>query len=131
MITPILPLSDKALEALSYVIVTATEGGHYTREDYAEWTTYKHGDTEKGFRAEVTLHPNDDVEGISLEPIRMTPEELGKRLAERFNLDKMPSHHALMILRLLAGDEDIAGEMDVIDSGAILQVAVYGETIYG
>jgi hypothetical protein len=131
MITPILPLSDKALEALSYVIVTATEGGHYTREDYAEWTTYVHKDTPKGFYAEVTLHPNDDVEGISLEPIRMTPQELGKRLAERFNLDKMPAHHALMILRLLKGDEDIAGEMDVIDSGAILQVAVYGETIYG
>jgi hypothetical protein len=48
-------LSDKALEAFSFIIVTATEGGEYTRSDYRKWTDYKHGDTDKGFRAEVTV----------------------------------------------------------------------------
>jgi hypothetical protein len=36
-----------------------------------------------------------------------------------------------LIARLIAGDEDAAGEADVIDSGALLQIAVYGEVIFG
>lgn len=124
-------LSDAALEALSYVIVTATEGGSYTRDDFREWTAYKHGDTATGFRAEVTVYPNADVDGISLEPVRLTPEELGRRIYDRFNLKKFGTHISTNILRLLNGDEDVAGEMDVIDSGAVLQIAVYGDVVYG
>jgi hypothetical protein len=137
--------SVKALEALSNVIVTATEGGHYTREDYRKWTDYKHGDTlmasmvngslvtEKYFRAEVTVTPQKDAlaEGIPAKPIRMTPEELGGRLFPRLLDPKMAAHHRALIARLLAGDEDAAGEADVIDSGALLQIAVYGEVIFG
>lgn len=134
-------LSDKALEAFSYVIVTATEGGHYTREDYKEWTAYKHGETDKGFRAEVTVHPSkaafsdsvllDDPHGLLTKPIRLTPEVLAGRLFPKLIDPKMAGHHRAMIARLLAGDEDIAGEMDVIDAGAILQIAVYGDVIFG
>lgn len=125
--------SDKALEALSYIIVTATEGGEYTREDFRKWTTYKHGETDKGFRAEVTVHPWPNVlpEGIPAEPMRVTPEELGSRLFRRLLDPKMAGHHRAFIARLIAGDEDVAGEMDVIDSGAMLQIAVYGDVIFG
>jgi hypothetical protein len=133
--------SDKALEALSYIIVTATEGGHYTREDFRKWEKYKHGDTEKGFRAEVTVYPSkaaldngallDDPHGLLTKPIRLTPEELGRRLFLRLLDPKMAAHHRALIARLLAGDEDAAGEADVIDSGALLQIAVYGEVIFG
>jgi hypothetical protein len=125
--------TDKALEALSYVIVTATEGGHYTREDFSCWKKYKHGETDKGFRAEVTVSPSPDAhpENAQLPDIRLTPEELGRRLYLRLLDPKIAGHHRAFIARLIAGDEDIAGEMDVIDSGAILQIAVYGEVIFG
>lgn len=145
--------SVKALEALSNVIVTATEGGHYTRDDYRKWTDYKHGDTlaasmvngslvtEKYFRAEVTVYPTkaalpeEDAliakDDPRLAPIRLTPEELGGRLFRRLLDPKIVSHHRAFIARLLAGDEDVAGDMDVVDSGAILQIAVYGEVIFG
>jgi hypothetical protein len=134
-------LSDKALEAFSFIIVTATEGGEYTRSDYRKWTDYKHGDTDKGFRAEVTVHPSkaafsdsvllDDPHGLLTKPIRLTPEVLAGRLFPKLVCPKMAGHHRAMIARLLAGDEDIAGEMDVIDAGAILQIAVYGDVIFG
>ena len=125
--------SDKALEALSYIIVTATEGGHYTREDFSCWKKYKHGETDKGFRAEVTVSPSPDAhpENAQLPDIRLTPEELGRRLFLRLLDPKMAAHHRALIARLLAGDEDAAGEADVIDSGALLQIAVYGEVIFG
>lgn len=128
--------SDKALEALSYVIVTATEGGHYTREDFRAWTKYKHGETDKGFRAEVTVTPSRDAlpdacPNCPVTPIRLTPEELGRRLFLRLLDPKIVAHHRAFIARLIAGDEDVAGEMDVIDSGAMLQIAVYGEVIFG
>ena len=133
-------LSDKALEAFSYVIVTATEGGEYTRSDYRLWTNYKHEDTDKGFRAEVTVHPTKDaftdlqlalLEDVLLKPIRLTPESLAHRLFPKLIHPNVTSHHRAMIARLLAGDEDIAGEMDVIDAGAIFQLAVYGEVVFG
>jgi hypothetical protein len=128
-------LTDAQITALSYVITTATEGGIYTREDYREWTEYKHGDYGVGgqyFRAEVTLHPNtDDGIEISGDPIRMTAEEFARRLKPYVADPKIASHHRAMIARLLAGDDDIAGEMDVVDSGAVLQIAVYGEVVYG
>jgi hypothetical protein len=125
--------SDKALEALSYIIVTATEGGHYTREDFSCWKKYKHGETDKGFRAEVTVSPSPDAhpENAQLPDIRLTPEELGRRLFLRLLDPKMAAHHRALIARLIAGDEDAAGEADVIDSGALLQIAVYGEVIFG
>lgn len=137
--------SVKALEALSNIIVTATEGGHYTREDFRVWKDYKHGDTllasmvngslvsEKYFRAEVTVSPSPDAhpENAQLPDIRLTPEELGRRLFLRLLDPKMAAHHRALIARLLAGDEDAAGDADVIDSGALLQIAVYGEVIFG
>ena len=125
--------SDKALEALSYIIVTATEGGEYTRSDFSCWKKYKHGETDKGFRAEVTVSPSPDAhpENAQLPDIRLTPEELGRRLFLRLLDPKMAAHHRALIARLLAGDEDAAGEADVIDSGALLQIAVYGEVIFG
>jgi hypothetical protein len=125
--------SDKALEALSYIIVTATEGGHYTREDFSCWKKYKHGETDKGFRAEVTVSPSPDAhpENAQLPDIRLTPEELGRRLFLRLLDPKMAAHHRALIARLIAGDEDAAGEADVIDSGAMLQIAVYGEVVFG
>ena len=145
--------SVKALEALSNVIVTATEGGEYTRQDYRKWTDYKHGDTlaasmvngslvsEKYFRAEVTVYPSkaafsdgvllDDPHGLLTKPVRLTPEELGGRLFRRLLDPKMAGHHRAFIARLIAGDEDVAGDMDVVDSGAILQIAVYGEVVFG
>lgn len=125
--------SDKALEALSNVIVTATEGGHYTRDDFRKWTKYKHGETDKGFRAEVTVSPSPDAhpENAQLPDIRLTPEELGRRLFLRLLDPKIAGHHRAFIARLIAGDEDVAGDMDVVDSGAILQIAVYGEVVFG
>lgn len=137
--------SVKALEALSNIIVTATEGGHYTRDDFREWKNYKHGDTlrasmvngslvsEKYFRAEVTVSPSPDAhpENAQLPDIRLTPEELGGRLFLHLLDPKMAAHHRALIARLLAGDEDAAGDADVIDSGALLQIAVYGEVVFG
>jgi hypothetical protein len=125
--------SDKALEALSYIIVTATEGGEYTRSDFSCWKKYKHGETDKGFRAEVTVSPSPDAhpENAQLPDIRLTPEELGRRLFLRLLDPKMAAHHRALIARLIAGDEDAAGDADVIDSGALLQIAVYGEVVFG
>jgi hypothetical protein len=125
--------TDKALEALSYVIVTATEGGEYTRSDFSCWKKYKHGETDKGFRAEVTVSPSPDAhpENAQLPDIRLTPEELGHRLSLRLLDPKIAGHHRAFIARLIAGDEDVAGEMDVIDSGAMFQIAVYGEVVFG
>lgn len=140
--------SDKALEALSYIIVTATEGGEYTRNDFRAWTKYKHGDTlrasmvngslvsEKYFRAEVTVTPSRDAlpdacPNCPTTPIRLTPEELGGRLFRKLLDPKMAGHHRALIARLIAGDEDAAGEADVIDAGALLQIAVYGEVVFG
>jgi hypothetical protein len=134
------PLKPEAIEALSYIITTATEGGEYTRDDFRIWRNYKHGDDEHGrFNAEVTVIPNDDVDGIPHTPIRMTPQELGRRLllaVERNEIQdsghpKVREHHRLMIARLAQGDQDIAGECDVVDAGALMQIAVYGEVVYG
>jgi len=127
-----LTITQAAREALSYIICTATEGGHYTKEDFRRWEKYVHRDEEGGrFYAEVTVIPNDDVEGIPLDPIRMTPEELGKRLHHALEHGKVVPKHRSIILRLLDGDEDIAGECDVIDAGVMMQLAVYGEVVYG
>ncbi len=126
--------TDAALEAMSNIIVTATEGGCYTRDDFHEWKKYKHGDQPNGrFYAEVTLTPSPDAhpENAILPDIRMTPEELGRRLYLRLLDPKIASHHRAFIARLIAGDEDVAGDMDVVDSGAMLQIAVYGEVIFG
>jgi hypothetical protein len=125
--------SDEALEALSNVIVTATEGGTYTYSDFSCWKKYKHGETDKGFRAEVTVTPSPDAhpENAKLPDIRLTPEELGRRLYLRLLDPKIAGHHRAFIARLIAGDEDVAGDMDVVDSGAILQIAVYGEVVFG
>jgi hypothetical protein len=129
-----------ALENLSSIIIGATEGGEYTREDFRIWRTYKHGNDENGrYQAEVTVIPNDDVEGIPLDPIRMTAHELGRRLLEAVERNekddkgrlKVREHHALIVSRLVNGDEEIAGECDVVDAGAMMQIAVYGEVIYG
>jgi hypothetical protein len=123
------PLSAETLEALSYVITTATEGGSYTRDDFRKWTTYKHGDTPEGFRAEVTVHPNDDKEGVSLEPVRLTPEELARRLWPLVSAPETPKAYRGDIAAILfQGDY---GDGDVIRDGALLQLAVYGEVIYG
>jgi hypothetical protein len=126
-------LSDKAIEALSYVIVTATEGGMYTRDNFRKWTKYIHRETDRGFYAEVTVYPSEDSEMDSKVAVHLTPQALGERLndvARKRGLDigHVPMMH---ILRLLAGDEDIAGEMDVIDAGNALQLAVYGDIIFG
>lgn len=122
-------LSKEALEALSYVISTATEGGVYTREDFRKWTTYKHEDTADGFRAEVTVYPNDDKEGVSLDPVRLTPEELGRRLWQNLTLPEIPNHFRADISAILfKGDY---GDGDVIRDGALMQIAVYGDVLYG
>jgi hypothetical protein len=132
-------LTPAALEGLSYIITTATEGGEYTRDDFRIWRDYKHGDDKDGrFHAEVVVVPNDDMPGPCT-PIRMTAAELGRRLllaVERSEVDetgryKVQPHHRLMIARLTEGDEDVAGECDVVDAGALMQIAVYGEVIYG
>jgi hypothetical protein len=125
-------LTPEASEALSYIITTATEGGDYTREDFRTWRDYKHGDEGGGrFYAEVTVIPNDDEPGVPCTPVRLTPEELGRRLRLALDSADTMAEHRLMIARLLEGDEDVAGEMDVIDSGAMFQLAVYGKVIYG
>jgi len=133
------PLKAAAIEALSYIITTATEGGHYTRDDFRIWRDYKHGDDDHGrFYAEVVVVPNDHWDGPCT-PVHLTPQELGRRLLraiERNEFEdnghpKVRPHHRLMIARLVEGDEDIAGECDVVDAGALFQIAVYGEVVYG
>lgn len=130
-------LTHAAREALSYIITTATEGGDYTREDFRKWTDYRYNDEPNGrFYAEVTVHPNADIQNLMespdcMNPIRMTPEELGKRLKHVMDHGKTNPEQRRIIYRLLDGDEDVAGECDVIDAGCLMQLAVYGEVIYG
>lgn len=139
------PFKPEVLEAFSYVIVTAVEGGHYTRDDYREWTQYAHADGPDGFfQAAVTVYPNrvgkydsDDKP----DPVRVTADWFAKRiLTEVLNSMSIypaksdgPLNGKLLskAVLLLVGDEDVAGEIDVIDAGALLQIAVYGEVIYG
>lgn len=143
------PLDPKVLEAFSYVITTAVEGGSYTRDDYAEWTQYAHADGPFGFQAAVTVYPNrvgkyDTDE--KPDPIRVTADWFARRIVQGV-LSKIGERYQILGIpktgpeippalfdkatRLILGDEDVAGEIDVIDAGALLQVAVYGEVIYG
>ncbi len=143
------PLDPKVLEAFSYVITTAVEGGSYTRDDYAEWTQYAHADGPFGFQAAVTVYPNrvgkyDTDE--KPDPIRVTADWFARRIVQGV-LSKIGEQYQILGIpktgpeipdslfdkatRLILGDEDVAGEIDVIDAGALLQVAVYGEVIYG
>jgi hypothetical protein len=138
----------KVFTGLSYVIVTAVEGGSYTRDDYREWKEYAHADQADGsFRAGVTVIPNRHgpyahVEKDKLPEIRVTPEwfhaQLTKLATESMNMidednNKAPLRGRLLkiALLLLMGDEEVPGDCDVVDSGALLQAAVYGEVIYG
>jgi hypothetical protein len=145
-------LDPKVLEAFSYVIVTAVEGGSYTRDDYKEWTEYAHADGPFGFQAAVTVYPNRVGKYASDEkpdPIRVTADWFARRLLQGFlrSFDKkypalvwprkpvegpeIPDALIEKTTKLLLGDEDVAGEIDVVDAGALLQVAVYGDVIYG
>lgn len=136
----------KVFTGLSYVIVTAVEGGHYTRDDYREWKEYAHADQADGsFRAGVTVIPNRDgpYQGLDKVPeIRVTPEwfhaQLTKLVTKSMDLldddgKSAPLRGRLLknAVLLLMGDDEVAGDCDVIDSGALLQAAVYGEVIYG
>lgn len=136
----------KVFTGLSYVIVTAVEGGHYTRDDYREWKEYAHADQADGsFRAGVTVIPNRDgpYQGLDKVPeIRVTPEwfhaQLTKLVTKSMDLldddgKSAPLRGRLLknAILLLMGDDEVAGDCDVIDSGALLQAAVYGEVIYG
>lgn len=136
----------KVFTGLSYVIVTAVEGGHYTRDDYREWKEYAHADQADGsFRAGVTVIPNREgpYKGLDKVPeIRVTPEwfhaQLTKLVTKSMDLldddgKSAPLRGRLLknAILLLMGDDEVAGDCDVIDSGALLQAAVYGEVIYG
>lgn len=136
----------KVFTGLSYVIVTAVEGGHYTRDDYREWKEYAHADQADGsFRAGVTVIPNRDgpYQGLDKVPeIRVTPEwfhaQLTKLVTKSMDLldddgKSAPLRGRLLknAVLLLMGDDEVAGDCDVIDSGALLQAAVYGKVIYG
>lgn len=147
------PLDPKVLEAFSYVIVTAVEGGFYTRDDYREWTEYAHADGPDGvFQAAITVYPNrvgKYANDKKPDPIRVTADWFARRIVQAFlrGIDKkypglawprkpaegpeLPPALIDKTARLILGDEDVAGEIDVIDAGALLQVAVYGEVIYG
>lgn len=138
------PFKPEVLEAFSYVIVTAVEGGFYTQEDYAEWTEYAHADGPNGFQAAVTVYPNKDGKfdtDAKPDPIRVTAEWFAKRILTEV-LNSMSIYPAksdgplkgkllTKAVLLLVGDEDAAGDVDVIDAGALLQIAVYGDVIYG
>jgi hypothetical protein len=136
----------KVFTGLSYVIVTAVEGGHYTRDDYREWKEYAHADQADGsFRAGVTVIPNrvGPYQGLDKVPeVRVTPEwfhaQLTKLVTKSMDLldddgKSAPLRGRLLknAILLLMGDDEVAGDCDVIDSGALLQAAVYGEVIYG
>lgn len=136
----------KVFTGLSYVIVTAVEGGHYTRDDYREWKEYAHADQADGsFRAGVTVIPNREgpYKGLDKVPeVRVTPEwfhaQLTKLVTKSMDLidddgKSAPLRGRLLknAILLLMGDEEVAGDCDVIDSGALLQAAVYGEVLYG
>ena len=124
----------EAFEALSYVIVTCTEGGCYTRDDFKKWTTYKHGNTPEGFRAEVTVYPSpdalgDDATEADLAPVRLTPEEFAKRLLPLLVAEKTPTHLRADIANILFAGE--YGDGDVIRDGALMQLAIYGDVVFG
>ena len=136
----------KVFTGLSYVIVTAVEGGHYTRDDYKTWKHYGHTDRADGsFYAAVTVIPNPDARysGVKdLPEIRVTPEwfhaQLTKLVTKSMDLldddgKSAPLRGRLLknAILLLMGDEEVPGDCDVIDSGALLQAAVYGAVIYG
>jgi hypothetical protein len=119
------------------IIVTCTEGGCYTRDDYKTWSKYKHGGEHN--RAEVTIVPN--LEAIdehsyaqSEDQIRVTPEWLHRRFADELiklidGKSKLGSHWVGSLAKALAGDDDFIP--DVVEAGALLQIAVYGEVVYG
>lgn len=136
----------KVFTGLSYVIVTAVEGGDYTRDDYQEWKEYAHADQADGsFRAGVTVIPNrhGPYQYLDKVPeIRVTPEwfhaELTKLVNKSMSMideddDRAPLRGRLLknAILLLMGDDEVAGDCDVVDSGALLQAAVYGEVLYG
>lgn len=137
----------KVFTGLSYIIVTAVEGGSYTRDDYREWKEYAHADQADGsFRAGVTVIPNRhgrySLHKGKMPEIRVTPEwlhaELTKLVTESMNMIDEDNNTAPLrgrqlknAMLLLMGDPEVAGDCDVIDSGALLQAAVYGEVIYG
>jgi hypothetical protein len=138
----------KVFTGLSYVIVTAVEGGSYTRDDYREWKEYAHADQADGsFRAGVTVIPNRhgpyaDLDKGKLPEIRVTPEwfhaQLTKLVTKSMTMiddddNQAPLKGRLLknAILLLMGDEEVPGDCDVVDSGALLQAAVYGEVIYG
>lgn len=136
----------KVFTGLSYVIVTAVEGGHYTRDDYREWKEYAHADQADGsFRAGVTVIPNREgpYKGLDKVPeVRVTPEwfhaQLTKLVTKSMDLidddgKSAPLRGRLLknAILLLMGDDEVAGDCDVIDSGALLQAAVYGKVLYG
>jgi len=136
----------KVFTGLSYIIVTAVEGGSYTRDDYREWKEYAHADQSDGsFRAGVTLIPNRQGPYAHLDKvpeIRVTPEwlhaQLTKLVTKSMTMiddedNQAPLKGRLLknAILLLMGDDEVAGDCDVIDSGALLQAAVYGDVIYG
>ena len=127
------------------IIVTCTEGGVYTREDYKSWHKYKHSG--KDSRASVTLVPNDDCEVapdtykllvhdevINEHVIVVTPEFLAARFT-RLLVDEISGQGKAgkvwvgPLAKALAADEDFIP--DVVEAGAMLQLAVYGEVVYG
>jgi hypothetical protein len=137
-------IPDKVLEALSNVIVTATEGGCYTREDYRVWKDYAHGENaDRGFRAAVTVFPHLDAFADGKDPqkeIRVNAEWLHEQISKLVvaDIDRLLAgekqelgHRFGQAVRILTGDEDVAGEWDVVDAGAILQTAVYGKVVFG
>jgi len=118
------------------IIVTCTEGGMYTKEDYKKWTKYKHSGEDN--RAEVSLVPHD----IGLQDnnngdvlIHVTPEYLHARFVEELVklITNKPSglekHWTGPLAKAMAGDEDFIP--DVVEAGALLQIAIYGEVVYG
>jgi hypothetical protein len=119
------------------IIVTCTEGGFYTKEDYKRWSKYKHSGEHN--RAEVTIEPHNICEyafedGDRLVEIRVTPEWLASRFTgELLKLlkgeSKIPACYIGDLAKALAGDEDYIP--DVVEAGALLQIAVYGEVVYG
>lgn len=127
------------------IIVTCTEGGSYTRDDYKSWHKYKHSG--KDNRASVTLVPNDDCEvapetykllvhdqDINEHVIVVTPEWLHGRLSEELikllnNESKLNVSFIGTLAQAIAGDDEFIP--DVVEAGALLQIAVYGEVVYG
>lgn len=117
------------------IIVTCTEGGSYTKDDYKKWTKYKHSGENN--RAEVSLVPydvalQDNNNGDVL--IHVTPEYLHSRFGEELvklinGKSGLEQHWVGPLAKALAGDEDFIP--DVVEAGALLQIAIYGEVVYG